>query len=110
MRPVEVVYCTESQFKKEEWGIIRTLPFKRGKVEDYCTIEFRVVETEEPLLCDIEMMVQTKSASAYRAALVPCIVEHAGLILKGYESQSFPGGLTQPMWDALGAENFCTKL
>jgi inosine/xanthosine triphosphate pyrophosphatase family protein len=51
-------------------------------------------------------MVRAKVESAYRAVRVPCIVEHAGLILTGYEDKSFPGGLTQPMWDALGAERF----
>ena len=51
-------------------------------------------------------MVRVKAASAYRKALVPCIVEHAGLILEGCEEHSFPGGLTQPMWNALGAEQF----
>jgi XTP/dITP diphosphohydrolase len=48
----------------------------------------------------LEKMVRFKVESAYRAVLVPCIVEHAGLVLEGYETASFPGGLTQPMWDA----------
>ena len=33
---------------------------------------------------------------------IPCIVEHAGLIFEEYEHQSYPGGLTKPMWNALG--------
>jgi inosine/xanthosine triphosphate pyrophosphatase family protein len=28
------------------------------------------------------------------------------LLLEGYEAKSFPGGLTQPMWDALDADLF----
>ena len=76
-------------------------------------LEFREVPTTEPLLCDLEQMVRFKVGSAYRAVRVPCIVEHAGLVLQGYEGASFPGGLTQPMWDALGAELFvasCSSL
>lgn len=69
-------------------------------------LEFQSVRTEEPLLCDLEEMVRRKSLSAYQAVRVPCIVEHAGLILSDYEAQSFPGGLTQPMWDAINAEAF----
>lgn len=33
-------------------------------------------------------------------------MEHAGLILEGFEAKSFPGGLTQPMWDSLAPEQF----
>jgi inosine/xanthosine triphosphate pyrophosphatase family protein len=51
-------------------------------------------------------MVHAKVISAYQLVRVPCVVEHAGLVLEGYETQSYPGGLTQPMWDALGAEKF----
>jgi inosine/xanthosine triphosphate pyrophosphatase family protein len=51
-------------------------------------------------------MVRFKVGSAYRSVRAPCIVEHAGLILEGYETKSFPGGLTQPMWDALEAAGF----
>ena len=39
---------------------------------------------------------------AYSDIKVPCIVEHAGLIFEGYDSESYPGGLTKPMWNALG--------
>jgi inosine/xanthosine triphosphate pyrophosphatase family protein len=76
------------------------------KFEKLFEFEFRKVETTEPLLCDLEAMVRYKVKSAYRAVRVPCIVEHAGLILEGYETSSYPGGLTQPMWDALSAEKF----
>ena len=55
-------------------------------------------------------MVRYKAKSAYCRLLAPCIVEHAGLVLKGYEKDWFPGGLTQPMWDALGPENFVRSL
>jgi XTP/dITP diphosphohydrolase len=41
--------------------------------------------------------------------MVPCMVEHAGLILKAHAAKGFPGGLTQPMWDALGPEEFLRR-
>jgi len=114
---IPIVYCSWSQYKKEEWNAARHTfelelypGYKLGEMFD---ITFRDVPTAEPLLCDLTEMVRHKAESAYRAVRVPCIVEHAGLILEGYESASFPGGLTQPMWDALGAELFvasCTPL
>ena len=109
MAPIRVIYCSWSPFKKEEWNAakesieLRSDGTKLGQLFD---LEFRNVHTSEPLLCDLEKMVRSKVKSAYRSVKVPCIVEHAGLILDGYESSSFPGGLTQPMWDALGAERF----
>src|SRR5215208_6017622 len=55
-------------------------------------------------------MVRHKVRSAYSQIMAPCIVEHAGLILNGFEEASYPGGLTQPMWDALGAERFVNSV
>jgi XTP/dITP diphosphohydrolase len=110
MRPIKIVYCSWSDFKKEEWRTakdhleLKSVPGKR--LGDLFELEFRQAPTSEPLLCDLEAMVKAKIASAYRHVQVPCIVEHAGLILEGYEDKSFPGGLTQPMWDSLGAEKF----
>jgi inosine/xanthosine triphosphate pyrophosphatase family protein len=107
---IKVIYCSWSKFKKEEWEIAKdTLDLvakpshKLGQLFEF---EFRDVPTTEPLLCDLDSMVRFKAQSAYRAVRVPCIGEHAGLLLEGYEAKSFPGGLTQPMWDALGAELF----
>src|SRR4051794_11379712 len=105
--PVKVIYCSWSPFKKEEWdaakGVFELSGEKLGRLFD---LEFRDVPTSEPLLCDLETMVRFKVESAYRNVRVPCIVEHAGLVLDGYQAKSFPGGLTQPMWDALGADRF----
>jgi XTP/dITP diphosphohydrolase len=110
LKSTHIVYCSWSEFKKEEWSVARNAieliarpGCTLGQVFD---LEFRNVPTTEPLLCDLEAMVRAKAESAYQAVRVPCIVEHAGLILRGYENKSFPGGLTQPMWDALGAERF----
>src|SRR5690349_20726102 len=101
MAPIKVVYCSWSKFKKEEWAQIRMVHELDGaKVGDLIDFEFRKVQTAEPLLCDLEEMVRKKVESAYQRVQVPCVVEHAGLILEGYENKSFPGGLTQPMWDA----------
>jgi non-canonical purine NTP pyrophosphatase (RdgB/HAM1 family) len=115
--PIILTYCSWSGFKKEEWDVakrVMELASKPGlKLEHLFELEFRNVQTTEPLLCNLEEMVRFKVESAYRAVRLPCIVEHAGLILDGYESASFPGGLTQPMWDALNAERFvasCTPL
>lgn len=41
---------------------------------------------------------------------MPCIVEHAGLILVEHHDKGYPGGLTQPMMDALGAEDFVRRM
>jgi inosine/xanthosine triphosphate pyrophosphatase family protein len=107
--PIQIDYCSWSDFKKEEWALAKStidLGSTGKKLGDLFELRFRNVKTTEPLLCDLEAMVKFKVESAYRQVQVPCIVEHAGLILEGYESQSFPGGLTQPMWDSLQPEEF----
>lgn len=115
--PIQIVYCSRSSFKEEEWRAVRhelELDSSPGrKLGDLFDLEFRKVPTREPLLCNLEEMARFKAESAYEATRVPCIVEHAGLILEGFEASSFPGGLTQPMWDALQAERFvasCSQL
>lgn len=109
-KPIKIIYCSWSDFKKEEWQLAKneleldTLPGK--KLGELFELEFRNVPTSEPLLCDLTAMVKFKIESAYRQTQVPCIVEHAGLVIEGYENKSFPGGLTQPMWDSLDASKF----
>jgi inosine/xanthosine triphosphate pyrophosphatase family protein len=107
--PIQIVYCSWSPFKKEEWALAAKtveLGATGKKLGELFDLQFRNVKTTEPLLCDLEAMVRFKVESAYRQVQVPCIVEHAGLILEGYQSKSFPGGLTQPMWDSLRPEQF----
>src|ERR1700760_4556488 len=107
--PIQIVYCSGSEYKKEEWAVAKHTvePEPAGKkLEELFELQLRSVKTTEPLLCDIEAMVRFKVESAYQQVQVPCIVEHAGLILENYESKSFPGGLTQPMWDSLDPEKF----
>lgn len=107
LRKPKIIYCSWSKYKKEEWEIIRHFEYETGSTfDDVIEFEFRNVETREPLLRDLSAMVHAKAISAYQSTRVPCVVEHAGVILKDYEAEHYPGGLTQPMWDALGAEKF----
>src|SRR5688500_12066721 len=109
MGMVKVRYATSSAFKQQEVAVILAtmeIPSQYGapaKVQDHFEFEFSPVTTDEPLERDLEAMVKYKARSAYRHIMAPCIVEHAGLILERFESESYPGGLTQPMWDALDA-------
>jgi inosine/xanthosine triphosphate pyrophosphatase family protein len=107
--PIRIAYCSWSDYKKEEWALAKDtieLEPTGKKLGDLFDVRFRKIATTEPLLCDLISMVKFKVESAYRQIQVPCIVEHAGLVLEGYESKSFPGGLTQPMWDSLTPEQF----
>jgi XTP/dITP diphosphohydrolase len=116
MRKITVRYATSSPFKQQEIKKIlaavyiddqRGRSFRAGDAFDF---EFPSVATDEPLERDLETMVKCKVRSAYRTIMAPCIVEHAGLVLEGFNSLSYPGGLTQPMWDALGAEGFVESI
>ncbi len=110
---INIVYCTKSPYKLEEWKVARDnlelSNFPNYKLREIFEIEFREITTREPLNCDLHEMVRFKAQSAYEVVRVPCIVEHAGLILEVFEDNSFPGGLTQPMWDALSAESFVSS-
>ncbi|MBR0793302.1 hypothetical protein JQ631_29855 [Bradyrhizobium manausense] len=109
--PIQIAYCSWSNFKKEEWALAKDAIELDGtgkKLGELFDIRFIRAKTTEPLLCDLEAMVKFKVGSAYRQIQIPCIVEHAGLILEGFEDKSFPGGLTQPMWDSLAPEQFVT--
>lgn len=103
----KLIYCSWSEWKMQEWEVARHFEYECDvTIDSLIEFEFRKVATHEPLLRDLEDMVRQKALSAYKATLVPSVVEHAGLILHGYEGENYPGGLTQPMWDALGAEKF----
>src|SRR5580704_851523 len=109
MKKISIVFATTSSFKRQEIAIVLSsneftdVDKVSRKVGDRFDIHFSDVRTDEPLEIDLVPMVRHKAISAYRGLLTPCIVEHAGLILKEHESKGFPGGLTQPMWDALDA-------
>jgi len=112
MRTIKVRYATSSVYKQQEIAEIQATMEVHdhygvpAKVRDHFQFEFLAVTTDEPLERDLETMVRYKVRSAYRQIMTPCIVEHAGLILERFEKESYPGGLTQPMWDALDAEGF----
>lgn len=115
MKKISIFYATRSEFKRQEIRIVlSTSEFTDNdnvvrKVGDRFDIRFSDVPTDEPLEIDLKAMVKHKAVSAYRGLLMPCIVEHAGLIMKTHKTSGFPGGLTQPMWDALGAEGFLKR-
>jgi XTP/dITP diphosphohydrolase len=115
MNKISIVYATRSEFKRQEIRVVMSASDfidkdnMTRKVGDRFDIQFSDVPTDEPLEIDLDAMVRHKAVSAYRGLLMPCIVEHAGLILKEHETSGFPGGLTQPMWDALGAEGFLRR-
>lgn len=104
---MKVVYITSSSFKvQENKEFIKYCKLKDGTpVSDLFDFEIRANQIKEILEVNLEVMVQAEVVSAYSQIKVPCIVEHAGLIFKDYERESYPGGLTKPMWDTLG-ENF----
>lgn len=110
-----IVYCTTNKFKKEELKFIANErkvyfpssdPISEVKINEIFEFEFRNVEVTEILECDLTKMVYQKTIRAYETLMVPCIVEHAGLVFSEYREESYPGGLTQPMWDTLKAEGF----
>ncbi len=105
-----IVYATSSQFKKNENGIfVEHYRLPDGvSVRDLFEFDIRSVEVKEVLEVDISAMVHAEVIQAYGRLRVPCIVEHAGLIFDDYREQSYPGGLTKPMWNALG-ENFVAE-
>jgi XTP/dITP diphosphohydrolase len=115
MKKIDVVYATRSEFKRQEIAVVLSSgeftdkDYVVRKIGDRFDVKFSNISTDEPLEIDLEAMVHHKAISAYRALLMPCIVEHAGIILKRHLDKGFPGGLTQPMWDSLGGENFLQR-
>ena len=110
-----IFYATRSTYKDEELSVIANTNFTDGtgltrRIGDVIDFQVSDIPTEEPLEIDIEAMVRHKVRSAYRRILAPCIVEHAGLILEKNADSGFPGGLTQPMWDALHPTGFLDRI
>lgn len=109
-----VTYVSSSSYKKQEVEILcATGTFNANgsdqSIGEHFEFRFSSAKTDEPLEINLVEMVSHKAKSAYRALLMPCIVEHAGLILKDNYEAGFPGGLTQPMWDALGPDEFLRR-
>ncbi|MDC0675822.1 non-canonical purine NTP pyrophosphatase [Nannocystis radixulma] len=101
---IRIVYVTQSTFKKKENAcFVENCALSDGtRVKDVFQFEFRSVHVQETLESDLEKMVRAEVLSAYSKIKVPCIVEHAGLVFEDYQGCSYPGGLTKPMWNALG--------
>jgi len=101
---IKIVYVSSSSYKQAENRIfVEHCKLADGAlVKDVFEFEFREVPIPEMLEIDLRVMVQAEVISAYGLLKVPCIVEHAGLIFDGLAVENFPGGLTKPMWNALG--------
>lgn len=97
-----VAFVTSSSFKRAESDVfMRVCQLPTGEaVGSLFEFDIRAVPIKEILDVDLRVMVQAEVVSAYSQIKIPCVVEHAGLIFDGYES--YPGGLTKPMWDTLG--------
>lgn len=105
-----LLYYTTSSYKKEEIKEISKTFFVRipdgdseveVKIAEVFNFDFGGEDIAEILNPNIEEMVLSKASKAYESVKVPCLVEHAGLIFADYKNESYPGGLTQPMWDVL---------
>lgn len=99
----KIVYVTSNKFKREENQIFyqEAIFPDSTKVSDLFDFDLRPVPIKEILEVDLQLMVQAEVTSAYSQIRIPCIVEHAGLIFEEYKKDSYPGGLTKPMWDTL---------
>lgn len=106
--PAQIVYVTGSDYKRAENAIfVEHVTLSDGQpVKDIADFDIRPVAIKETLEISISKMVLAEAKSAYAALKVPCVVEHAGLVFGEYadrdEDEQYPGGLTKPMWNALG--------
>lgn len=99
----QIVYVTSSDFKREENKIFFDKCTMRDgiPVKDLFQFHLKSLSIKEILEVSLEVMVQEEVVKAYSQLKVPCIVEHAGLVFEQYQKESYPGGLTKPMWDTL---------
>jgi XTP/dITP diphosphohydrolase len=106
LKKIPIHYVTSSKFKRDENGVfLAHAQLKDGRrVCDVFDFHIREATITEVLEVDLRVLVQNEVAKAYQQVKVPCIVEHAGLIFEEYLAKSYPGGLTKPMWNALGEE------
>lgn len=99
-----VVYATKSSFKQhelDEWLAHARTPDDRP-ISQAVRFDVRTIDVKEVLDVDLEVIVAKEVRDAYAQLRVPCIVEHAGLVFEHRSGQNYPGGLTKPMWNALG--------
>jgi XTP/dITP diphosphohydrolase len=105
MSLIDITYVTSSPFKLEENEMFRSKwRLNSGRLVDQVfNFMLRQVAIAESLEVSIEKMVRQEAKAAYARLRVPCVVEHAGLIFGEYKDHDYPGGLTKPMWNALGS-------
>jgi inosine/xanthosine triphosphate pyrophosphatase family protein len=98
------MYVTSSTFKREENRVFTSecSLLDGASVGDLFRFQLQHLDIKEVLEVRLEAMVSAEVKAAYARLRVPCIVEHAGLIFEDYADQSYPGGLTKPMWNTLG--------
>jgi XTP/dITP diphosphohydrolase len=107
-RPTRVVYVTSSPYKRAENAIFveHVKLSDETPVKAVAEFDIRHVDIQETLEISIAKMVEAEAKSAYARLRVPCLVEHAGLVFEEYierpDDEQYPGGLTKPMWNALG--------
>jgi len=100
-----IVFATSSNFKIQEHQIFCEKKYFEGKpVNQVFDLEVMNVEIPEILEVDLTKMVEHEVKLAYKQLKVPCFVEHAGLIFEEFLAGGYPGGLTKPMYNALGTE------
>jgi len=101
---IRLVYVTSSSYKAEENKLLadRCTLGDGTRVCDRFAFEIRMLPILETLEVELRTMVQAEVTTAYSQIRVPCFVEHAGLVFDEFRSASYPGGLTKPMWNALG--------
>lgn len=101
-----IVYVTQSPYKKAEldafvqYGVLPS----GARVCDEFVFDLRTLTMKEILEVDLTAMVSAEVRAAYTTVREPCIVEHAGLIFEHRLAAGYPGGLTKPMWNALGSD------
>ena len=105
---IKLAYVTSNKQKQEEIDVVQTAWRLDDDqlVGDVFDFDIRHNSIDERLEIDLEVMVKHEVIRAYELVKVPCIVEHAGLIFDDFRQSSYPGGLTKPMWNALGADFF----
>lgn len=106
MKKIPIHYVTSSKFKRDENKVFcEVARLSDGRrVCDAFDFHIRDSIITEVLEVDLSVLVQNEVASAYQQVKFPCIVEHAGLVFEDYLGKSYPGGLTKPMWNALGTD------
>src|SRR5262245_23134666 len=99
-----LTYVSCNAHKHEELAlIIEHARLASGRmVKDSFAIEVAQISIPERLEIDLELMVHDEAIRAYERIRVPCFVEHAGLVFDDLSTALYPGGLTKPMWNALG--------